>query len=246
MMVDLMPPNALDHITIEGFKSIASIEKLPLRPINIVIGANGSGKSNFIGVFDFLHEIREGRLENYVTIAGGAEKVLHFGSKTTRQISVRLSIAGVPVGWKLHPTASDQLYLGWQEIAGLVRDPNPYTIARSVDEEATWKRYSALLDRPLEWRVYHFDDTSFSSPMRKTANIDDNRFLRQDGANLPAFLYLLREKHEGSYDLIVRTVGRRLQFQALCAFRRRARVRRFAFQRLHRAQPRYRPLRPGT
>jgi predicted ATPase len=93
-----------------------------------------------------------------------------------------------------------------QEIAGFVRDPNPYDTTRSVDEEAAWNRYSRLLDRPREWRVYHFDDTSFSSPMRKTANVNDNRFLRQDAANLPAFLYLLREKHRGSYDLIVRTV----------------------------------------
>jgi predicted ATPase len=206
MMVDLMPANALDYITIQGFKSIASIEKLALRPINVVIGANGSGKSNFIGVFDFLHEIRESGLRNYVTEAGGAEKMLHFGSKITRQISVGLSIAGVPVGWKLRPTASDQLYLDAQEIAGLVRRPDDYPTTRSVDEEATWNRYSTLLDRPLEWRIYHFDDTSFSSPMRKTANVDDNRFLRQDGGNLPAFLYLLREKHQASYDLIVRTV----------------------------------------
>ena len=69
-----MPSNALDYITIQGFKSIASIEKLPLRPINIVIGANGSGKSNFIGVFDFLHEIRAGP-EELRGRGGGAEKV---------------------------------------------------------------------------------------------------------------------------------------------------------------------------
>ena len=56
------------------------------------------------------------------------------------------------------------------------------------------------------WRIYHFDDTSSSSPMRKTAKVDDNRFLRADGSNLPAYLYLLREKYHASYELIVRTV----------------------------------------
>jgi len=75
-----MSSNAIDSITIQGFKSIASVEKLELRPINVVIGPNGSGKSNFIGVFAFLRAIREGRLRDYVTAAGGAEKVLHFGS----------------------------------------------------------------------------------------------------------------------------------------------------------------------
>ena len=57
--------------TIKGFKSIASVDKLELRAINVVIGANGSGKSNFIGAFSFLHEIREGRLNEYVRTAGG-------------------------------------------------------------------------------------------------------------------------------------------------------------------------------
>ena|SRR5437016_3911445 len=107
-----MPSTFLDYITIRGFKSIASVDKLPLRPINVVIGANGSGKSNFIGVFAFLHEIRERRLTRYVTEAGGAEKVLHFGSKTTEEIYIDLSFAGGVIRYelKLRPTADDGLY----------------------------------------------------------------------------------------------------------------------------------------
>src|SRR5438445_4667603 len=85
--LDPMPSNALDYVTIRGFKSIASLEKLELRPVNILIGPNGSGKSNFIGAFSFLHAIREGRLQEYVTSAGGSEKLLHFGSKKTKEVS---------------------------------------------------------------------------------------------------------------------------------------------------------------
>jgi predicted ATPase len=33
-------------------------------------GANGSGKSNFIGVFTFLHAMREARLQDYVAQGG--------------------------------------------------------------------------------------------------------------------------------------------------------------------------------
>ena len=56
------------------------------------------------------------------------------------------------------------------------------------------------------WRLYHFHDTSVKSAMKKTADVNDNRYLRPDGSNLAAFLYLLREKHETSYQLIARTV----------------------------------------
>jgi len=34
----------------EGFKSISSL-RLDLRPLNILIGGNGSGKSNFLSLF---------------------------------------------------------------------------------------------------------------------------------------------------------------------------------------------------
>src|ERR1043165_3993449 len=85
------PMPELDSITVKGFKSLASIDKLKLGAINVVIGANGSGKSNFIGVFAFLHALREGHLQDYVFKAGGADKVLHFGSKVTQKLHIRIS-----------------------------------------------------------------------------------------------------------------------------------------------------------
>src|SRR5712692_612365 len=101
----------LDTITVKGFKSIASIEKLKLGAINVLVGPNGSGKSNFIGVFSFLHAIREGHLEKYVTEAGGAEKVLHFGSKVTKKLELHISFEdGVnQYEIELSPTANDKL-----------------------------------------------------------------------------------------------------------------------------------------
>ena len=81
----------LDTITIKGFKSIASIERLKLRPINVLIGANGSGKSDFLGVFSFLHAIRAGRLQWYLREAGGASQVLHFGAEQTETIHIHIS-----------------------------------------------------------------------------------------------------------------------------------------------------------
>src|SRR5580698_1609347 len=102
---------ALDFITIKGFKSIASIEKLTLTPINVLIGANGSGKSNFIEVFSFLHAMREGRLHKYVRAAGGAEQLLHFGSKVTKEIEIRISFSEQVNQYriKLRPASDDSL-----------------------------------------------------------------------------------------------------------------------------------------
>lgn len=196
-----MPRNALDYVTIKGFKSIATVEKLPLRSINVVIGPNGSGKSNFVGAFSFLHAIHEGRLREYVTAAGGAEKVLHFGSKTTKEMLLELSFANGHYQLRLRPTAYDELYLHEtvKEEGGRGTDMSNWDV-RDFDQ--------IVNDLLGNGRVYHLHDTSSSSPMRKTAAVDDNRLLRADGSNLAAFLYLLQMMHADFYSLIQRTVQR--------------------------------------
>jgi predicted ATPase len=207
----------LDYLSVRGFKSLASVEQLKLGPINILIGANGSGKSNFVGVFQLLHAIREGQLREYVAKAGGAERVLHFGSKVTNAIQLHVSFRdGVnQYHIDLAPTGDDQLYpvnervyfwdraqfptpynfsLAPRGMEAGISDPNPRRTARYVR------------DHLGQWRVYHFHDTSNTSPLKKTADLHDNAFLRADGANLAAFLYLLAQKHESSYGLIRNTV----------------------------------------
>jgi predicted ATPase len=232
-----MPTNALDYITIRGFKSIAAIEKLPLRACNVLIGANGSGKSNFIEVFALLHDIVErplrGALQDYAFRAGGAEKVLHFGSKITKRIDIDLGLSAgfgqaertsSPSHWQLTlaPTSDDSLYLYAEgvyreEEGGVVTVAKVFTPRIGQEQEAGIKQDTYAIGpevwEPIRtlvggWRLYHVHDTSSTSPMRKTAKVDDNEFLRPDGSNLAAFLYFLREKHEPSYRLIRRTVQR--------------------------------------
>jgi predicted ATPase len=220
--IDQMQSVALDYITIRGFKSISSLERLTLKPVNILIGPNGSGKSNFIGVFSFLHAIREGRLRDYVTRAGGAEKLLHFGSKTTKEIVIHLSFSDEVNQYELtlSPTADDGLYPStentsfWDKVRYPKKPYNDFLSARENDREAgisdprLVKVPGWVRARLAGWRLYHLHDTSASSPMRKTAKLDDNSFLRADGSNLASFLYYLREKEEASYSLIRRTIQR--------------------------------------
>jgi hypothetical protein len=75
-----MATTGFEWITIEGFKSILSIQELPLRGINILVGANGSGKSNFLEAFVFLGAAEAGQNDSYVKYHGGAERLLHHGS----------------------------------------------------------------------------------------------------------------------------------------------------------------------
>ncbi|MEF8728797.1 MAG: AAA family ATPase [Accumulibacter sp.] len=209
----------LETITVKGFKSIASVENLKLGAINVVIGPNGSGKSNFIGVFSFLNAIRDGRLQDYVIKAGGADKVLHFGSKTTEKVRFRIAFLNERNQYAVHlePTDADELVPSFEVVYfwDKAKYPQPYSevIQRAGKEAGISGKTSSTIagyvrDHLGSWRLYHFHDTSSTSPMKKTADVNDNRYLRPDGSNLAAFLYYLREKHEASYSLIRRTVQR--------------------------------------
>lgn len=210
----------LDYITIKGFKSIASIEKLPLRAINVLIGPNGSGKSNFIGVFEFLHAIREGRLQDYVARSGGADKLLHFGSKETTEIYLRVSFKNEVNQYaiQLAPTSADGLYPSrelvyfWDKASWPDSPLGELLSSRNGEAGISDTKSRGIADwvrtRLGRWRLYHFHDTSTTSPMKKVADVADNRFLRSDASNLASFLYFLRERHDDSYGLIRKAVQR--------------------------------------
>lgn len=214
---------ALEKITVRGFKSIAAIEELELRPINVVIGPNGSGKSNFIGVFSFLHALREGHLQDYVVQSGGAAKLLHFGPKRTKTIRVEISFAGGTNGYKvslaqaspdtLAPNSESVLFWDRAKFAA------PYEVLlerqgkeAGISDRNVRKTAWYVKDHLGKWRVYHFHDTGPSSPLKSTADVGDNRYLRPDGSNLAAFLYFLSKKDPDAYRMIVGAVRRMAPF----------------------------------
>ena len=208
---------ALEWITIKGFRSLKSVEHLKLGKINVIIGANGSGKSNFIGVFGFLNAIREGRLKEYVGRAGGANSLLYFGSKITKEITLKIAFDREINQYEinLYPTENDELQplyetvFYWDRIKydspydrGLTHTASEAGISQA-QSTAIAKYVQAHLDR---WRVYHFHDTSRTSPMKQTADLGDNRYLRSDASNLAPFLYMLKNVYPVSYQIIVGTV----------------------------------------
>ena len=97
----------IDWITIQGFRSIRSIERLKLGQINAMIGANGSGKSNFVRVFELLRAVCRGNLQHHVRRAGGAEKMLHFGTKETPRITIRIAFTQPAVRYQIELAPGD-------------------------------------------------------------------------------------------------------------------------------------------
>ncbi len=79
----------MDSIKIQGYKSFKNLS-VQLHPVNLLIGANGAGKSNFLSLFEMLGNVYEKRLGAYVAQVGGVDKLLYQGRKVTDNISLEL------------------------------------------------------------------------------------------------------------------------------------------------------------
>jgi predicted ATPase len=84
----------INRLTIKGFKSIQKLENFELRPLNVLIGANGAGKSNFVEFFRLLRELTGKRLQLEVGKAGGVDACLYLGPKVTTKVVAKLYFRG--------------------------------------------------------------------------------------------------------------------------------------------------------
>ena len=191
----------LESIAIKGFRSFGKEVEVPLRPLNVLIGANGAGKSNFLETFSLLRAFAEDRLQAYVRRGGGADRFLHFGSRTTQRLSIRTAFDDSDAYFfELSYGRGDLLYPG-EHGSGNPETEDYWFVGKPRLPEMGEKVRNSR-SRLASSRTYHFQDTSIHSAMKKTRPLNDNRFLRSDASNLAAFLYFLREKHAASYGLI--------------------------------------------
>lgn len=84
-----------------NFKSFRELD-IRLDPLNVVIGANASGKSNFVQLFAFIRDIAESGLENAISIQGGAQYLRNMScepdDKLAFELSIEAEVAETPLG----------------------------------------------------------------------------------------------------------------------------------------------------
>lgn len=194
----------LKTISVAGFKSIAKLENFELRNINLLIGANGSGKSNFIGVFRFLNELILQNLANYCARMGGANSFLFLGRSRTPQLDVSLRFGVNGYDFRLAPTVNDQFYFAREatyfngSIGDSVAQLGQGQLEARLPEVKDDPGYAAkhgvphyVWDALSSWTLYHFGDTSPEAPARLPGDINVNERLRPDASNLAAYIYRL-------------------------------------------------------
>lgn len=204
-----MNQNQLSRIVLKGFKSIRECD-LELKELNVLIGANGSGKSNFIAFFRLIQQILTNNLQVYVSKQGGPDSLLHFGRKKTQQIASELYFGNNGYKFILEPTQDNRMIFSDEKFWWNVRGDWEIGAGYFETKLETWGRdtqiYNYTVPVMKSWRLYHFHDTSESALVKQHQAINDNVYLRSDAQNLAAYLYLLKNQYQAHYQRIVKTI----------------------------------------
>jgi predicted ATPase len=206
---------SLDKITIKGFKSIKELVDFELHDLNVIVGGNGAGKSNFISFFKMLRALIDGNLNRYVRDNGGAADLLFNGAKITKKLQFvtrfgdrgfRFNLVATPGnGCAIEDEArfflgsnSQHGSSGWPELGD--NDAGQSTMVAEVKSNTDNAKYSKpVYDAISSWQIYHFHDTSATAGMRGYEIVQDNNVLRTDAANIGAFLLKLKLNHNAAY-----------------------------------------------
>lgn len=207
----------IERIEIHNYKSIRE-SSVSLTPINILIGENGAGKSNFISFFELAKALYDQRLGGYMLSNGGMAAQLYRGLKYSKSIRGAIDYNNTnDFFFELRPGIREKAYIeetgdyyNWRGEKNKDYSQWHKTIwDRAVEEsnisEAKYPRAKYVRALLESFIVYHFHDTSKTSPMRQPCPVDDNATLRHDASNLPAVLYRLHQTDKAAFNIIEAT-----------------------------------------
>ena len=221
--INVSTKQPIESLTIKGFKSIRNLERLQFGRLNVLIGSNGSGKSNLVSFFRMLTEMVEGRLQVWVSQQGGADRVLSFGLKETTLFESSIVFGSSAEKNKYQivfgPTVDGSFVFSDERLFYHGPNGNFQFSFGSGHKEALVKTQRSV--EPVSsncycaisnWKVYHFHDTGDTAGMKRLCLAHDNDYFRSDASNLAAFLFRLQDESPDVYEQIRKTVRLAIPF----------------------------------
>ena len=225
-----MASTMIESVHIQGFRSLADVELAGIPKAAVLIGANGSGKSNFIRFFEMLSwMLRSRRLGEFVERQGGADDQLFGGSRVTPRMKAEISLLTATgqshYRFALSHTQTDRFLFteegfrfsrpnfpteaNWQYLDSGHREAKIVEAAQTDEyPEASRMTAKGIVHLLRNIAAYQFHDTSYESNFKKKWDVYDNHQLRSDGGNLAAVLYRLEQEDVRVYEDICWQIGR--------------------------------------
>lgn len=185
-----------------------------MRSLNVLIGANGTGKSNFISYFRMLGEVVEQRLQIWTSQQGSADRIVSFGIKETTVLESFISFGRNGYEFKLSPTVDEKFVFLDERVffAGTYEAENWRSLGKGqIEAKIKDLEKSDLMAKYCyaaisKWKLFHFHDTSDTAKVKLRCSLHDSKYLRPDAANLAAFLYRLSTSSRKEYQQIIKVV----------------------------------------
>ena len=209
MIKEVNDSDQISRLVVRGYKSIAECD-VELGRLNVLIGANGAGKSNLIGFFRMINRILDQQLQTAVGFAGGPDSLLHFGRKRTEKLQAELYFGNNGYRFTLAPTEDNRMMFShealWWNVHGEWRPASGHFESYADSQKGKTLIYKHVVPAMRSWRLYHFHDTSGSALVKQIHNLNDNEYLRDDARNLAAFLLRLKNHHGEHYLRIIKAI----------------------------------------
>ncbi|MFW7342756.1 AAA family ATPase [Pollutimonas sp. H1-120] len=218
----------IDTLTIKGFKSIRNLNTLNLGALNVLLGANGAGKSSFVSYFSMLNQMMEQRLQKWTTQQGSADRIVSFGIKETDKVESFITFGLNGYKFELETTVDgdfvftneklffDGPYYGesWVNLGSGHTESKLKDYYLSKNLSASWKNDTAAYcyESISSWKVFHFHDTSDQAGVKRYGPAHINKHLSPDASNLAAYLYRLLNEEPDIYNEIRKTIQLAIPF----------------------------------
>ena len=199
--------NRFQNLTVRGFRRLANVD-FELRPLTVLIGANGVGKSSFLDSLSVLASSAQGQLNAAVSEMSGLPSMLTYDREGELGFGISMTVPGYePLDYSLSLHPSGQGYSIGQET--LRQKRNPHTLpflhidARGSDIKyfevgqgklvrPTWEhnpQESSLSQVPKQFREpEEFRRRLASSTFYHVLNVDPRSPVRLPQAMRPAAL----------------------------------------------------------
>ncbi|MGH7460280.1 MAG: AAA family ATPase, partial [Longimicrobiales bacterium] len=136
-------PNSIarfSHLSIQGFRRLESVE-IPLRPLCVMIGANGTGKTSVIDVLTMLAESARGKLGGTLGELSGLPAILTYDRADHLSLGISMEVENSePLEYRLHLAPRGVGYAVEEETLTQQRmsQPNPH---KHIDSHGSHIRY---------------------------------------------------------------------------------------------------------